>query len=389
MLVQTSVPEDLRKSTRKDFQAHVHRALRNAVKVLKIKDNIAATASTMLCYIPKDAEDPISPVQVQRLADERGTVARTVHNHIKLLIQFGLAIDLTRDGGGRSLTRNSDGNIVSIHGISFQPLLDKAAEFEAKVHEINAIATEKAVLRGQISSTRRKIRRFLELYDDQNKFVGILDDSPRRIVHLTLVELNTLFNNLDDLYEIIKTELEPFEASADSAHFSSKESDQSEKNVSRYNNTTETNNSFSNRETIKPANELSGEGGKPSAQDNRSACGLDHVGLDHAMKAAPEDWTEMIKYHGTQGWAGFCNYAYERGAQLGMNRSAWALAERTIGRSGAALLVLIADVNSTERGGDIRSPAGWVRAMADKASRGEAHIHRSIFGILNKCDQLH
>ena len=376
--------EQSRSSARKVAQAEIHRALRNAVKVLKIKDNIAATASTMLCYIPADANDAISPVHVQRLADERNCTARTIHNHIRFLVKEGLAIDLTKDGGGRSITRNASGEIVSMHGISFQPLLDKAHEFERKVAEINAIATEKAVMRGQISTIRRKIRVYLEHNDELGQFNGILDDSPRRLAHLDLVQLNTLLNNLTDLFDIIETELAPFDQAAEIVEFKKKDSDQSENNHSRYNNTTETNSSLSNRKTIKPAKELSEGRGKISPDDLRSQCGLDHIRIEQALNAAPPDWHEMIDHYGTGGWQGFSNYAYQRGAELGMNASAWQLAENSIGRAGAALLVMIEDANSVTRGGDIRQPAAWVRAMADKATRGEAYIHKSIFGILNK-----
>lgn len=376
--------EQTRSSARKVAQAEIHRALRNAVKVLKIKDNIAATASTMLCYIPADANDPISPVHVQRLADERNCTARTIHNHIRFLVKEGLAIDLTKDGGGRSITRDATGKIVSMHGISFQPLLDQAAKFERKVAEINAIATEKAIMRGQISTIRRKIKVYLEHNDELGQFDRILDDSPRRIAHLDMVQMNTLLNDLTDLFDIIQTELEPFDQAVETSQMKKKSSDQSEKNLSRYNNTTEINSGLSNRKTIETANELFKGRGKISPNDLRSRCGLDNINLGHAMSAAPEDWHQMIEHYGKADWQGFSNYAYQRGAELGMNASAWQLAENSIGRSGAALLVMIADVNSTQRGGDIKQPAAWVRAMADKASRGEAYLHKSIFGILNK-----
>lgn len=388
MLAAENAQEGTRATNRTSLQAVYHRALRNAAKVLRLNDNIFATASTMICFIPKDANEPVSPVQVQRLADERNISARTVHNHIKTLIKLGLATDTTKDGGGRSLVRSSSGEIVALHGISFKPLLEQADDLEAKVAEINAIATEKTILRGQISTTRKKIRRLVQDHIELQQFENVLEDSPRRIGHFSIVKLNALHNHLVDLLDLISTIVMESQSMEETASFYQKESDQSEINDQRYNNTTERNFSLSNRDTIKTAKEHSRGRRQISPDDVRSECGLDHISLDHAMRAAPKDWHEMIDHYGTGGWAGFSNFAYQRGAAMGMNASAWKLAEDTIGRSGAALLVMIADANSEARGGDIRSPAGWVRSMANKATRGEAYIHRSVFGILNRSDTL-
>lgn len=388
MIASESTHEAFGTTSRQSLQAMYHRALRNAAKVLKLNDNIVATASALICFIPKDAPAPISPVQVQRLADERNINARTVRNHICVLIKHGLLVDLTKDGGGRSLVRSSTGEIVSLHGISIQPLIDKSDQFEEGVAEINAIATEKASLRGQISALRRKIKNYVEHHDQHGHFQTALCDFPRRIAHLTIIQLDTLHNNLSDLFEGIKDALQDCEELRETSSFKQKESDRSEKTSPLYNYTTELNSVVSNRIAMKTAKEDYQGTGKIVPKNVRSECGLDHISLDLALKAAPDDWHDMLAHYGTNGWSGFTNYAYERGAQLGMNASAWRLAEKSIGRAGAALLVLIADVNSADRGGDIRKPGGWVRAMAEKSTRGEAYIHRSIFGILNRSDTL-
>ena len=56
--------------------------------------------------------------------------------------------------------------------------------------------------------------------------------------------------------------------------------------------------------------------------------------------------------------------AYERGAEIGVSEAIWADAQSEFGRSGATVLVLLADADSIERQGTIRCPAAWVRAMA-------------------------
>jgi len=388
MLASESTREASGTTRRQTLQAAYHRSLRNAAKVLRIKDNVVATGTALICFIPNDAPAPISPVQVQRLADERNIDARTVRNHICVLIKLGLFADMTKDGGGRALVRSSTGEIVSLHGISIQPMIDRGDEFEEKVAEINALATEKASLRGQISAMRRKIKNYVEYNDVHGRLDSVLEGFPCRIAHLSINELDHLHNNLVDLFGAIKEILADCEQTRETSNFKEKESDRSEKPVQLYNNTTELNSIISNRITIEAAKEISQGTGKIVPNNVRSECGLDHISLELALRAAPDDWHEMMAHFGGRGWDAFANYAYQRGAELGMNASAWRLAENAIGRAGAALLVLIADVNSSERGGDILKPAGWVRAMAEKSTRGEAYIHRSIFGILNKSDTL-
>ena len=67
-----------------------------------------------------------------------------------------------------------------------------------------------------------------------------------------------------------------------------------------------------------------------------------------------------------------------------MSPATWAQAQAVLGQTGAAILVLIADAGSAERGGSIRSVGGWVRRMSERAETGQAHLHRSVFGLLHR-----
>ena len=121
-----------------------------------------------------------------------------------------------------------------------------------------------------------------------------------------------------------------------------------------------------------------------SNEPQRPTCGLEHVNLKMLLQVAPEDWHIMLERKGSVAWNSFIDVAYERKDALGINDTAWAISQAALGRIGAAILVLLADANGIERGGIVRNPGAWVRRMAEKAERGEAYLHRSIFGILNR-----
>jgi hypothetical protein len=113
-------------------------------------------------------------------------------------------------------------------------------------------------------------------------------------------------------------------------------------------------------------------------------CGVEHVTLAMALHAAPEEWHGAFTRMGSLSWDTFSRMAQARLQPLGINQQAWRIAETAIGSRGAAILVLIADANWAARGGQIRKPGAWVRAMAERAAGGQAYLHRSVFGILKR-----
>jgi predicted DNA-binding transcriptional regulator YafY len=79
----------------------------------------------LLRYIPRDAEQPISPARVQDMAEERGCNPRTIRSHIRRLEAYGLVVDRSA-GGGRRMIQRRRGRIVVLQGIDFSPMLAAA-----------------------------------------------------------------------------------------------------------------------------------------------------------------------------------------------------------------------------------------------------------------------
>lgn len=124
----------------------------------------------------------------------------------------------------------------------------------------------------------------------------------------------------------------------------------------------------------------------PNGQSGRTAkdIGMDHLNPTmamHAMGAA-------FKHHLPTGYDGFGWHEIIQAAEkmlplLRIKEHVWREACGTLGRTGAALCILIADARCHE----INSYSGFLRACVKKAENGELNLHKSIFGLMKKGEQ--
>ena len=113
--------------------------------------------------------------------------------------------------------------------------------------------------------------------------------------------------------------------------------------------------------------------------------GLDHVTWKQVLNAASDRFRAHIPVHNRPlDWKDLVDAANGLLPELGINTSAWNEACTVLGTTGAALCVLITDHAALREKDRVRNPGGYLRSMTRKAQRGELHLHRSIFGILNK-----
>lgn len=113
--------------------------------------------------------------------------------------------------------------------------------------------------------------------------------------------------------------------------------------------------------------------------------GLDHVTWKQVLNAASDRFRAHIPVHGRPlDWKDLVDAACGLLPELGISKSAWNEACTVLGTTGAALCVLITDHAALRTQDRVRNPGGYLRSMTRKAQRGELHLHRSIFGILNK-----
>ena len=352
-------------------KSDLFRAADLASAALGLSDAVAVTLNHMVRSIPKSAAAPICATAVHILAEERGVTNRTIYNHIQHLVRLGLAVDRCEGGGRRVVNRVDCDGGQRIAGIDLTPLVTRRAEFEAIYAEMEAEKAEKKRLRSRISSTRRAIKGVLRtLQSATPDLIAAFEGLPRRIADFTRAQLLALMEDVERLLE----RLHNVESDPEDIENSVNDSDQSERSVRR--------NTSTNVSNIHESNPRMRAEKKGSSDRGAPTCGLEHVTMAMAMAMAPEDWLIRMDRHGQRDWNGLSAVGYERAAEIGVSPTAWAVAQAQLGRSGAALLALLADVNSVERGGFVRKPGAWFRAMTDRVEAGTARLHASVFGVL-------
>ena len=81
--------------------------------------------------------------------------------------------------------------------------------------------------------------------------------------------------------------------------------------------------------------------------------------------------------------AGDCvRAAHDLSRTLGLGHDVWVEACSALGEQAAAVCVILIDHAMHRPDNTVRKPGGYFRAMIGRAGRGELHLHKSIFGLL-------
>lgn len=139
-----------------------------------------------------------------------------------------------------------------------------------------------------------------------------------------------------------------------------------------------------------PQKERAGRGDRSQEQGSEpenllTACGLQHITLKQALNASSDRFKDHIPLEQrAMNWHDVVTAAYSLKGELHISQNAWSHACVTLGRTGAAICLLLTD-QAVQRADDpVRKPAGYFNAMINRAKTGELHLNKSIFGILKK-----
>jgi len=341
-------------------QGELHRVLRLAAVAHGLPDAVLVTGHALLRYVPRGAEQPISPARVQDLADERGCDPRTIRSHIRRLEAYGLVVDRSA-GGGRRMIQRRRGRIVVLQGVDFSPMLASAETIGLAALEAEAELDERRRLAARVSELKRQLRGLVATGRDVTpRAAAALDACPSRHRGLPLRNLAALVGRLDAVIRVL-TDGED----AGGRIFSSDRAD----------------------EIVRPTTTEKDENPVCRPQRSRNDAAVDalrHITLPMLGAVLPFDWRARVERGGGLTWASVTAAAYERAAEIGVTDAIWAEAQAELGRAGAAVLVLLADADSIERQGAIRCPAAWVRAMAARAETGPLRLSRNLLGLLHR-----
>jgi replication initiation protein RepC len=118
----------------------------------------------------------------------------------------------------------------------------------------------------------------------------------------------------------------------------------------------------------------------PEASDPVTSSGLAHISLGMAIAAASERLQQLLPPEPT--WPDLIEAAYRLRTPLGISQASWGEACEVLGRTGAALCLLVTDRATERTENAVEKPAAYFRGMVNKSKGAELRLHNSVFGLL-------
>ena len=365
-----------------------------------------------------DWEEGSSPIVYQslsRTALDLGVSERQIQKLEKALFDAG-AITWNDSGNHRRYGQRCQetGRIQYAYGVDLTPLAYLKETLVRKLEEKKSHDNAWMETKRQVSWYRAQIRAVLaelELIEDidppYHELEAAYNDIAIQIrTTMSLERVGELLEEHKELHGLVVSVLDEYAPAQNEVVIESKEtkksSSKSDSLDTHYKSTTQkqSNKLDTSKTTSKGFQESSSRssGGKtdrtgqgessevPEEEENLILkTGLQHITLKQALNAASNRFKDHMPLEPRpMNWNDFVEAAYSLKAELHISQNSWSHACVTLGRTGAAICLLLTD-QATQRADDpVTKPAGYFNAMINRAKTGELHLHNSIFGILKK-----
>jgi replication initiation protein RepC len=314
----------------------------------------------------------------------------TLRRHLACLVDAGLIIRRDSPNGKRFARRGQGGAIEDAFGFDLTPLVARADEIENLAEEVRAENRAVALLREKITLARRDIVKMIEtgmeegVPADWNEFhVRYATLSGRYGRKLTRVDLEALAEELATLAAEIHNLLENHVK----AHNMSGNESQSERHIQ--NQITDLpdlepslqegrveppgSNDESSRAPSAPETESDADASpKPDAKPQPPRT----YPLGMVLEACPDilDFAPS----GIRNWRDLASTAAVVRSALGVSPDAWARALEVLGEHDASIVIAAI----LQRGEEIKSAGGYLRALTAKARAGEFSLGPVLMALL-------
>lgn len=336
---------------------------------------------------------PIVYQSLAKTALDLGVSERQIQKLEKLLFEVG-AIGYVDSGNCKRYGQRDPrtGRILWAFGVDLSPLAHLQEELEERLREKQRYNRAWCQTKRDISSERRQIRSLLLEWrgsgdpTEIERFEQAYCQIAYQIrTHLRLEKLQELLQSHKALHARLlavmgidaATDNPTTQVDRETAKCSST-SDQADahykytkhlKNICRQN-------AHSFQESV--------EGGQ-EADASPPSSGAEHVTLRQAVSAVSQRFRGYLPIDADSiDWPSFIEGADRLRAQLGVSQVAWGEACAVLGRSGAAICLLVTDRAALRDEQPARQPAAYFRGMVNRARRGELRLHCSIFGLLGQ-----
>jgi len=376
-----------------------------------------------------DWEEGSSPIIYQSLSKtalDIGVSERQVQRLEQSLFDIG-ALTWNDSGNHRRYGRRDgkSGQILYAYGVDLTPLAYLKPMLESKLQEKRLYDAAWMETKRQISWHRSQIRAVIAEMDvataeeqrDYSDEMTTLQRSYAAIAaqirtHLSLPTLRELLVSHQELYKHAVSLIDPCSAAITSQE-TNKMSSKNDTDVIDYNSTIkkQSNKLDTNRahaqcfqkssndsvlDKIQPSQLTQdssevGEGTDQKKDQTDEAdnlilkTGLQHITLKQALNASSEKFRDHMPIEPRpMNWNDFIEAAYRMREELCISQSSWARACAILGRSGAAISLLLTDQAQQREHNPVAKTGAYFNAMINRAKSGELNLHNSIFGILKK-----
>jgi len=376
----------------------------------------------------QEGHSPLVYQSLSKTALDLDVSERQIQKLEKALFEVG-ALTWHDSGNHRRYGQRCEdtGEILYAYGVDLTPLAYLKETLEQQLAKKKAEKAAWMENKRQISWYRRQIRAMMAELEGSDAaqasfFIDIekkYDDIAKPIrTHMDNERLKALIAEHKDLYEVVLKNLEKGqkiqkrpENELNKPKMTQKSSCKDEQEFVHYKSTTQEPFNKLNTSRDKPTGfqeRRNGNSGKYSSsiekidklvekgrqasqpQDNDPEdmilkTGLQHITLKQALNVASSDFkAHMPLEPRAMNWHDFVEAAYKLRGHLSISQNSWSHACVTLGRTGAAMCVLLTEAGTHRTDDPVTKPAGYFNAMINRAKRGELHLHKSVFGILKR-----
>jgi replication initiation protein RepC len=310
-----------------------------------------------------------------------GMAPATLRRHLAALVEAGLILRRDSANGKRFARRGEDGEVAEAFGFDLTPLVMRAAEIDAMAEASRAEARARAMLREKITLLRRDLSKMIETGLAEGvpgdwaglnlRFAALCTEPFRR---LSIDQASARAQALAALVDEARKMLETF-VSGQNMNASESHNERHIQNQTTY--------AFELDPSLR-------EGGaarldtKPAMVDAvgseapSSGAGPRPYPLGMVLSACP-DIVEFAR-EGVAHWRDLRDAAEVARSALGVSPDAWAQAREAMGADDAA--VAIAAI--LQRGEEITSAGGYLRALTVKAREGKFSLGPLLMALLRR-----
>ncbi len=348
----------------------------------------------------EEGGQPIVYQSLSKTALDMGVNERQIQRFEKALFEIG-ALTWKDSGNHKRYGQrcNETGAIQFAYGVDLTPLASMKEELEDLLYQKQERDRIWMETKRQISFYRSQIRaciaEAIEMGDDRaEKWNADYERVAIKIrTHIKLDKLLELLAAHKALHSSISEGLAQDDEVKSTKETTCKESI-SDVHI-KYSKNKKSNKLESNKSVSISSNKSSNEGtafktqqpSEPEAKevDILRSAGLQHITLKHAVSAASDRFKNYLPLEENDiTWAEFIDAAYKLKNELNISQRSWGRGCEVLGRSGAALCVLITDQSELRLLNPTENTNAYFCAMVERAKRGELKIHNSLFGLMHK-----